>query len=478
MGGNHRAWIGSLFFLALALAPAATRAAEHDPAYYADGDLAGSLRSSGPLALFDTDPQHLWNRLFAAFYIRESKLPARPDGPPVKRIEGGDWIDFFGWSGTSYWSEPEVCERLNLALTEFIDGHGERLLEDPLRRAVLQRDLWAAFDFLIGQNIERFGTREEQRRRRDVAARLAVIMRALAQPRETLEGLPDNYRAAVASGHFAAEHHFDSAPDYLPPGLLTAQDEWVEIDFYQPNLHEDLADRFITLHTRNYRGRSYFRIFYRFPGGREALADFLEYVDAEGVDWRFAAQNGFIRLKPDVRQVPAGTEVALVQFMMALDDQLRPTPTRIVESVRLRTFANVDGSADPPTNTQLGMNVYEYTLKRRLLFDDLRQGGLAREPDDGPLYRVIFQPRRGGRDWGERGRMETLVQQCASCHTGDGPGVRSLASLVNSGGFDAGAQMGIAVPLAADQPSPRGARAARWKERDETYRRLLDFLEE
>jgi hypothetical protein len=27
-------------------------------------------------------------------------------------------------------------------LEEFIDGNGERLIEDPLKRAVLQRDLW------------------------------------------------------------------------------------------------------------------------------------------------------------------------------------------------------------------------------------------------------------------------------------------------------------------------------------------------
>src|SRR4029077_15786443 len=79
---------------------------EQDPAYYHTGELAGSLRSTEPPPLFDADPQHLWNRLFAAVTIRPRLLPSRRDGPPVARIEGGDRIEFFGWGGTTYWDEP------------------------------------------------------------------------------------------------------------------------------------------------------------------------------------------------------------------------------------------------------------------------------------------------------------------------------------------------------------------------------------
>ena len=79
---------------------------EHDPAYYHTGELAGSLRSNDPLPLFDADPQHLWNRLFAAVTIRPSLLPSVRGGPPVARIEGGDRIEFFGWGGTTYWDDP------------------------------------------------------------------------------------------------------------------------------------------------------------------------------------------------------------------------------------------------------------------------------------------------------------------------------------------------------------------------------------
>lgn len=452
-------------------------AASDEGPLYSEGDLRASLRRDAPLPLYDPDPQHLWNRLFAALYIRTSELPSRAGGPPVRRIEGGDVLEFAGWARTTYWSEPGVAARLNGLLGAFLEKHAERLIRDPVRRVMLQSDLWAAHDFLVGQNIAWFGTREERTRRTRLARLLARAIRALALPREALERLPDNYAAAVGSGAFAAEHAWDLHRSYLPPGLLTDPPTWTEIDFFQPDLHEDIEGRFIPLHTRHFRGRSYFRVFYRFPGGRAQLVDYLKYVDTEGVDWRFGAQNGFLRLKPGLRQVPAGTEVALVQFLIALDDQLRPVPTRLVQSVRLRTFKNAEGAGDPATDSTNGMNVYEYLLRRALLFDGLKNGGLEREPNDLPQYRLVFQGARSP-DWGPKGRLEPVAQQCVSCHTGSGPGVYTLVTLTNQGGFDGGAMQGIAHALAAGAPSPQGPRAARWKQRDETYRRLVESIEE
>ena len=182
-------------------------------------------------------------------------------------------------------------------------------------------------------------------------------------------------------------------------------------------------------------------------------------------------------MRKGIRQIPVGTQVALVQLMMVVDDQMRPAPTPIVQSIRLRTFPSVDLSDQPETNTGLGMNVYEYTLRRRLLLDHLRQGGLVREPDEMPQYRVIFQLRNSP-DWGPDGRV-TLFEQCIRCHVGtryERPGVHSILSIINSGGFDAGAQLGVAVPLEPERSDLRARRTARWKERDETFRRLLEYV--
>ena len=94
---------------------------EQDPAYYHEGELAGSLRSPEPLPLFDSDPEHLWNRIFAAVTIRPSLLPSRRNGPPVVRIEGGDRIEFLVWGGTTYWDEPENVKKLEDLLDQFLD---------------------------------------------------------------------------------------------------------------------------------------------------------------------------------------------------------------------------------------------------------------------------------------------------------------------------------------------------------------------
>jgi hypothetical protein len=49
--------------------------------------------------------------------------------------------------------------------------------------------------------------------------------------------------------------------------------------------------------------------------------------------------------------------------------------------------------------------------------------------------------------------------------------------MVNMGGFDAGAQLGVVHALPVDAPSPRPARAVKFKTEDETYRRLLEYAD-
>src|SRR5436309_2048584 len=44
--------------------------------------------------------------------------------------------------------EDEPFARCNALLDEFISWHGATLIHEPLKRALLQRDLWAVFDVL------------------------------------------------------------------------------------------------------------------------------------------------------------------------------------------------------------------------------------------------------------------------------------------------------------------------------------------
>jgi hypothetical protein len=152
--------------------------------------------------------------------MRTGKLPS---GSVARRIEGGDVPLLLAWKKTRHYSESASLERENRLLDEFLETRGERLIADPLKRAFLQRDLWAVFDHLVGQNIAQFGDADLARRRApmrdyevepgdlkhdDPAAmqrretlcrKPAVILQRLALPKAAIEALPDNYAAAVRS---------------------------------------------------------------------------------------------------------------------------------------------------------------------------------------------------------------------------------------------------------------------------------------
>ena len=452
---------------------------EQDPAYYHDGELAGSLRSAEPLPLFDRDPQHLWNRLFAAVTIRPSFIPSQREGQPVARIEGGDRIEFFVWGGTTYWDESETVARVSTLLDQFLEQSGEKLVSDPLKRVLLQRDLWTLFDFLMTRHIARRGDHPTRQRRHELCRKLAKGIRALALSAEVLAKLPDNYSFAIRSRRFAAKHDFDPKTDYLPTGLFSGNDEWQELDFFQAQRSEDVERRYVFLHMRAFQGRSYFRVFCRFPQGRSQFESYLKDLDARGIDWRASAQHGSIFLKPDAPEMPAGTEVVLLQYLIGLDTDLKPIPTSLVESVRLLIFKHADGVDDPTTNLGNGVNAAKYTLKRRLAFAEggMQHGGLHREPDDLPVYRVLFE-NETAKDWGGRGRYFQLTADCRACHSGiRQTGTQMIGSVINTASVDSGAAMGVSHTLPAGAPSPHPARTVKWKTADETYRRLVEFLE-
>jgi outer membrane protein assembly factor BamB len=497
--------------------------------YYREGLLRGSLKSDKPLPLYDSNPEHLWNRLFAVFYIRPSELPAPPlypndstqldewdrklrsgqlpPGPVVKRIEGGDIPSFPAWQKTRYYSDPATFERAARLLDEFSATHGERLIDDPLRRAFLQRDLWAVFDHLVAQNIARFndpdlmgrrsripdyqvntfarrpdhelGPDELQAdpgrcaRRETLCRKLAVIIKRLALPRPTIGTLPASYALALRSGRFAAQHDLDPSRDYLPPGLLTRPDEWVEIDTSSAHLNRDAENGPMMLLAWSIRGRSYYRVFWRFPDGRRAVEDYLDYLQREGVDWKDTARHGLVAYKPGVRQIPVGTEAAIVQFMMVLDDRLDPVPTQVVELVHVFVYKNVDGSPDPQTNTGRGLNGIQYVVRRRLLFDGLKQGGLERNADKTPTFRTLAN---GSRDWGAFGRQQTVVQTCLHCHMYE-KGKVGIFSLNSTSCHAPDQQPGIVIPMGFGplHTLSRAQRTSAWKARQEDYLRLVEY---
>ncbi len=170
------------------------------------------------VAVYDGRPTHVWNRLYAALRVREDSQGNR---------YGEDSLDPMLWRESEHLlSQPSHGLALRV-LDEFLRTHAETLIRDPLKRAMLQRDLWAAFDWSVQQNSvpRRPGYKDEKRA---LQARLAEVMRRLALTQEQIKSLPDNYAQAVASGAFAAQYDpIQPQRIFLPPDLFDPRGPWV-----------------------------------------------------------------------------------------------------------------------------------------------------------------------------------------------------------------------------------------------------------
>ena len=102
-----------------------------------------SAKTAPEGSMYQTDPEHLWNRLHEAMLVRIG-----PDG----RAYGQDRLEPLLWLGSKHLLDEQSNKRVVALLEEFLRNKGEKLVEDPLKRAVLQRDLWLVFNWLEGDH--------------------------------------------------------------------------------------------------------------------------------------------------------------------------------------------------------------------------------------------------------------------------------------------------------------------------------------
>ena len=285
---------------------------------------ARPAESRAAWAVYDADPDHLWNRVFRQLYRRTAE-----DGTEY----GSEELDPLLWWDTTYLLEADSHQKAIDVLDEFLSTHAESLIRDPLKRAMFQRDIWAVFDWLASQ------TEPYPARRRDLEIRLAQIMKRVALPKNEIASLPDNYTLAVESGVFPPSVEVDHPETaFLPVDLFQPESVWVPIG------REGGPIAMTHTETFPFFGRSVFLVFVRSPNGRAETLDFIE------------------SLKNEPNPVtPIGSKVALVRQMLLIDNEGQLILSPLIETIQIRHFS--------PTQS-----FHEFELNRSRLFDEVAGG--------------------------------------------------------------------------------------------------------
>jgi len=383
--------------------------------------------SREPAALYDPNPNHFWNQLFDVLFTRNDRYGHK---------YGKDALDPILFGNTKHLLEGESHREALRVLDEFLQTHAKKQIHEPLKRAMLERDLWAVFDWSAAREPERPTDATFDQEKRELQVRLAEAMRRLALTPEQIKALPDNYAQAVVSRTFASDYdpeHRERA--FLPPDLFDRHGPWVEIG--AGGEYESPTGPAIQ-HTLAVSGRSSFSIFIRLPEGRKAAFAYFRQL------WNFpepwivdASAPQQVQINPNLPSFPAGTEVALVRQMMLFDAQGKLATTPIVESVQIRVYHTVTANQQQAFGfdqmiARSGQDFYEFRLSRPLLFAG-EHGGLravARDEKDLPIFGVQADDRFENPPYRvELTRSPAVLQECVMCH--HEPGIASLNSRRN-----------------------------------------------
>ena len=408
--------------------------------------VAADVFADDRTAIYDDDPQHLWNRVYRALAVRTDA-----------GIQYG--ID----SSVPFEEEFDDPAHVAAVLDEFLKANGEDRASGDVRRALFQHDVWAAFDLAARGNDK------------ELRYRLAAVVGRLRMRDEAIAGLPDNHAAAVMSGSF--NKNFDPenpGEGFLPPDLFDTSGPWVEVGGGGLGL-------VAPVHVGALSGRSAFRVFIRCPGGRKATLAYLERLNLHRTPW--AQKPAEIAITdPDERQVrhepaldlatpqfPDGTIVALVRQMAVINEDLEPVMTPITQSVQLRAFRNVseDVYQDWRANFGESQSVFEFALRRRDLLSG-RSGGLHLVGPEETEYQQIGGL-HGGRAIQLRG--SAVLSTCVRCHSANG------IFSVNSYARPFGPRSINPRLLPADSADYQGQAALAWKKQQFDWGLLRGLLE-
>jgi hypothetical protein len=370
------------------------------------GVFLAAQTSNGTVTIFDPDANHIWNRTYSCLLLRHNGMG---------RKFGADALDPLLWTETQYLLKGSSHHRALACLDEFLHSHGETAMQDPLKRAILQRDLWAVFDWAAAGD-------DLFTQRRELESRLAEAIRRLALTPEQIHGLPNNYEAAVAARRYPTDYDPRKPREpFLPQDLFHSDGPWV-------CLSEQGKEPTALMH---FNGRSRFLAFMRLPGGRDATLTYLERLRASAQP-PLVPDGASRDLNLALPQFPVGTQVALVRQMIAIDNEGRLVPTKITESVQLRVYHSISpaskymNSEDGPASHD--QDFFEFRMSRPELFAGRNGGLVATTASQTEFPTFNNQGEDGFESRGLVTRQIVILESCRACHADSG--IHSIQSRI------------------------------------------------
>ena len=130
-------------------------------------------------------------------------------------------------------------------------------------------------------------------------------------------------------------------PD-LPRELFQTNGDWI-------NVTANNVERLVPAHDLGFGGRSVFMVLFHDADGRKAGTNYLDRLGAVKPLWVPSTNPNFpneLTFNPDMPQFPTNSQWALARRMCVIDSNGNIQPTRIVESIQLRTYLHFDRSYD------------------------------------------------------------------------------------------------------------------------------------
>jgi hypothetical protein len=362
--------------------------------------LPATRLAEAPEAIYSNNPNDSWNRIF--YYLFSRRVGARltaefPEGAPFREIEGlmgspqlqvstriferketGDraidplYPSFFSDAGARVVLSDPTHAEFRKALEEALQEHTQR---SAMAQAIMQNDLWSAYDILYRyKDYKENGENELADHRQEILGLLGRLIRKIALTPEEIRSLPDNYSTARTK--------------YALPDLFGRNSGWVEVRWFPQRLHDQSVDY-----------RRVTRVFLKPARPPQDLQKFL---------------NDFRRKEGNPVAVLDG--VALVIQPLVIDTQGLLRPAGVSTDVQFRLFEKTKEGAFQ--KTQIG--VYEVSRKR--LLGQPESGGMVEEAESESGYLPL-----GGNDYtfaspqSSNGEPSTplvvrLRTRCASCH--------------------------------------------------------------